>query len=299
MINRNQYYYSLMLVNNSSGKLLYNDKDAGLNDVSVFGDVIIEEFFRGQGVKVYDMDGNVILFDEDAYTGMVTEDRFMIAGDTGLEIYDTNWQAVSSTNIPSGSEVMTSFGQIAVTGGKQTLVYNKDLELVNKLNYSLDDGSYLRDWRGFGEGAMFYDTITDDAEIINLNTGARMRKEDNFSYVFKEGYIIASNGNYGNEPVEKWRVYDQDFNLLLSGEGTADAVRDEVSGDVFIVVDHDDMLTLYSTPEMEEMFSFAGNIWTLKATDGRFHCWDTDCFILLDSSGEEIVTYNVFYSKKG
>ena len=146
---------------------------------------------------------------------------------------------------------------------------------------------------------MFYSTYTDDAEIINLNTGARMRKESRFSYAFKEGYIIASNGNYGNEPVEEWRVYDQGFNLLLSGEGTADAVRDEVSGDVFIAVERDGMLTLYSMPELEEMFSFAGNIWTLKVTDGRFHCWDTDYFILLNSRGEEIVTYNIYYSKKG
>ena len=299
MINRDQYYYSLMLVNNLSGKFLYNDKDAGLNDVSVFGDVIIEQFFRGQGVKVYDMDGNLILYDENAYTGMLTEDRFMIARDTELEIYDTNWQVVISTSIPSNSEVMTSFGQIAVDDGKQTLVYNKDLVLVNKLDYSLGDGTYLRDWRGYGEGAMFYDTITDEAEIINLNNGARMRKESHFSYGFKEGYIIATNSNYGNVPAEEWRVYDQDFNLLLSGEGTVDSVRDEASGDVFIVVEYDDMLTLYSMPDLEEMFSFAGNIWTLKATDGRFHCWDTDCFILLDSSGEEIVTYNVFYSKKG
>ena len=299
MINRNQYYYSIMLVNRTSGELLYNDRDAGLNDVCIFGDIIIEQFFRGRGIKVYDMDGHVILHDENAYSGKVTEDRFMIARDTELEIYDTNWQIVSSISIPSGSEVMTSFGQIAVVDGKQTLVFSKDLALVNKLDYSIGDGTYLRDWRGFGEGAMFYDTITDDAELINLNNGARMYKESQFSYEFKEGYIIATNMNYGNVSTEEWRVFDQDFNLLISGEGTIDAICDEISGDVFIVVEHDGMLTLYSMPELEEMFSFAGNIWTLKVTDGRFHCWDTDYFILLNSSGEEIVTYNIYYSKKG
>lgn len=300
MINRNQFYYTTMLIDNASGKLLHDDSSSGFRDPHIFGKIYIELEYSGDGLAVYDMRGNQLLDDKEAYAGFVTDDLFLIARNDEISIYDTNWQVVNSLSVPSGSIVMSSFGRIAVADGTETRVYDKDLVLINTLDYSADTGTYLRDWRNYGEGDMFYDTISGDgAQIINLNTGAMIVKEYQFSYVFKEGYIIASNTNYGNVETYKWRVYDQDLNRLFSGEGYIEVFSDSVTGDVYMVIENDGLLTVYSLPDGKELFSYTGSRWTLEATDGRFHYWDTDRFVMLDSSGEEIVSFDVDYRVTG
>ena len=300
LINRNQFYYKTMLIDNASGKLLHDDSSAGFRNTYLFGCVFIELGSTGDGLAVYDMLGNQLLDDKNAYAGFVTDDLFLIARNDEISIYDTEWQAVNSMSIPSGSIVMTSFSRIAVADGSETRVYDKDLILLNTLDYSADTGTYLRDWRNYGEGDMFYDTISGNgAQIINLNTGAMIVKEYQFSYDFKEGYIIASNMNYGNVDTYEWRVYDQDLNRLFSGEGYIEVFSDDVTGDVYMVIEKDGLLTVYSLPDGRELFSFTGNRWTLEATDGRFHYWDKDRFVLMDSNGEEIVSFDIDYRVTG
>ncbi len=94
-------------------------------------------------------------------------------------------------------------------------------------------------------------------------------------------------------------IYDKDLNLLRKGEGFVRVIRDEVTGDAYMVTDNNDLLTVYSLPDMQELFSFEGNIHRLEATDGRFHCWDFGYFILLDSDGEEISRVKVKYGRSG
>ena len=300
MINRNQFYYKTMIIDNASGRLLHDDSSSGFRDPHIFGIVYIELDFSGDGLAVYDMRGNQLLDDKEAYAGFVTDDLFLIARNDEISIYDTNWQVVNSLSVPSGSIVMTSFGRIAVADGTETRVYDKDLELLNTLDYSTDTGTYFRDWRYYGESDMFYDTISGDgAQIINLNTGAMIVKEYQFTYIFAEGYIVAHNTNYGNVETYKWRVYDQDLNRLFSGEGYIEVFSDSVTGDVYMVIENDGLLTVYSLPDGQELFSFTGNRYTLEAIDGRFYCWDTDRFVMLDSSGEEIVSFDVDYRVTG
>ncbi|MCR5329369.1 MAG: hypothetical protein K6E12_11060 [Saccharofermentans sp.] len=299
MINRSQFYYKTMLIDNASGKLL-GDLTSGFRNPYIFGNVIISLDMAGEGLAVYDMLGNQIIDDEDAYAGFVTDDLFLIAQNNELTIYDTDWQEVNSMSVPGGSMVKTSFGRIAVADGKKTQVYDKDLVLLNTFDYSVDNtGTYLRDWYDYGEGDIFYDTITGNAEIINLNTGAILPKEDMFAYTFKYGYIVADNKNYGNAETNEWHVYDADLNLIVSGEGFIEVFRDDVTGDVYMVIEKDGLLTVYSLPDGQELFSYTGSRWTLEATDGRFHYWDTDRFVMLDGSGEEIVSFDVDYRVTG
>lgn len=297
MINRNQYYYKIMLTDNSSGRLLFEDNGNGLRNIFVYGNVIIEANTHHDALTVYDMSGKKIIDDISAYTGLVTDDRFLVAGNNRIDIYDTGWKVVDSMDIPDGSTVMSSFGHIAVADGSQTRVYDKELNLINTLDYSADTGEYFRDWHNYGEGDMYYDTIKGVGKVINLNTGAMIIKEDNFSYEFEEGYIVADNDNYVNMENYKWRIYDKDLNLLQKGEGFVRVIRDEVTGDAYMVTDINDLLTVYSLPDLQELFSFEGNIHRLEATDGRFHCWDFGYFILLNSDGEEISRVKVKYGR--
>ena len=299
LINRNVFYYKTMLVDRLSGKLLYDDSSSGFRDPVIFGNVIVEVDTAREGVAVYDMSGKQLLDDRNAYVGMVTDDLFMVARNNKIVLYDTDWQAARSIDYPAGSVVMTSFGHIAVADGSVTLVYDKDLNLINTLDYSADTGTYLRDWHNYGEGDMYYDTIVGVGKIINLNTGAVLVEEDRFFYEFAEGYIVADNQSYAHLDTEKWRIYDKDLNLIRKGEGGIEVISDEVTGDVYMIIDNDNLLTVYSLPDCMELFSFYGNSYTLEAIDGRFHCWDTDGFILLDSSGEVITASGVDYARSG
>jgi hypothetical protein len=64
MINRNQYYYKIMLTDNASGRLLFESTGNGLRNIFVYGNVIIEantlhdvltiscSFFMDAGVRL-------------------------------------------------------------------------------------------------------------------------------------------------------------------------------------------------------------------------------------------------------
>lgn len=298
MINRNEFYYKIMLIDNASGRLLFEGNGGnGLRTIFIFGNVIIDANTLHDALTVYDMSGKKLIDDISAYIGLLSDDRFLVAGDNRIDIYDTGWKVIDSMDIPDGSTVMTSFGRIAVADGSQTLVYDKELNLINTLDYSADTGAYFRDWHNYGEGDMYYDTITGIGKIINFNTGAQIIKEDNFSYEFEKGYIIANNHNYGYIETYMWRIYDKDLNLLQKGEGMVDVIRDEVTGDLYMIVDNDSLVTVYSLPDFRELFSFEGNSHRLEATDGRFYWWDLDYFVLMDGSGEELCRLDVDYGE--
>ena len=200
-------------------------------------------------------------------------------------------------NIPEDSTVMTSFGRIAVVGINDTKVYDKDLNLINSLDYQLSGGTYFRNWYDFGEGDMFYDSISGTEEIINLNTGAKLEKEDDFFYEFKLGYILADNESNGNDPIKKFRVYSKDFKEILSGEGTADIVSDVFTGDLYLVILDEGVFTVYSLPSMNKLFSLKASCYSLNPAGGRFYGNDREHFVLVDGNGNELLSYEIDYTK--
>ena len=296
IINKSEFYYKTMLVNNSSGKLLYTFKNFG-SSCKVFGNVLVEQDMTGKGINVYNMRGESLICDKNAFSGMVSEDRYMVVVDNKVNLYDADWNVVKSLDVPNATDVMASFGRIAVVDNEKTCVYDKDLNLISTLDFPVYGGTYFRDWYNYGEGDMYYDSISGTKEIINLNTGAKLAKKDEFSYSFKYGYIIADNNSYGNDPVKKWFVYDQDFDLIASGEGRVDIIRDEDNGDKYIVNNKDDVMIVYSLPANTRMFGYKFTCYNLSAVNGRFYGSNKEQFLLCNSIGEELCAYKVDYTK--
>ena len=46
-------------------------------------------------IKVYDLDGNAVFDEKDAYSGKVNDERYMIAFDGKLIIYDKEWKKMT------------------------------------------------------------------------------------------------------------------------------------------------------------------------------------------------------------
>lgn len=294
LFNKNEFYPNDYLIDTSNGKVLYQSSALEMTEGKLYGNVIVEQEADGQGIKVYDMDGNLIVDDSEAYSWQVCPDRYMIAADGTLSLHDREWKIAASMEIPKDAIVMSSFGKIAVGVGLNTKLYDKDLNLITEHDdIYLGDGTYFRDWYGFGDGDMFFDSISYADTVYNLNTGARIVKEDGFFYSFEYGYIVADNVSNGNDPVKKWRVYDGNFNLVMEGTGDAYTTQDEVTGEVFIYSFEDGKTTIYSLTNGEELFSLDNLIYNINVVDGRFFGANKTYFFMTDRNGSNLFEYQV------
>ena len=296
LINRSEFYYKTMLVDNSTGKLLYSFNNMG-SSFKIFGNVIVEQDVSGKGITAYDMRGKCLLRDKNAMSGKVSSDRYMAVINGKIHLYDCDWNEVNTLEVPEAVDVMTSFGRIAVVENNKTSVYDKDLKLINSLNYPVQGGTYLRDWYSFGEGDMYYDSISGTKEIINLSNGAKINKEDGFYYSYKYGYIVADNMSNGNDQVKKWRVYDKDLKEIAKGEGIIDLICDEDIGVIYLVNNTSDVMTVYSLPKYEKLFSIKFTCYNLTAVHGRFYGWNKEHFLLCSRIGDDLCAYNIDYKK--
>ncbi len=297
MINRKEFYYSTFLVDIKSGNVLQKFGFGGSESCNIFGNVIVKQDIRGQGITVYGMNGSVLVEDPKAYSGRLSRDLYMVANDGELKIYDGDWNKVDSMTISSDDLVMTSFGRIAVVGDHDTKVYDKTLKLINTLDYALEGGTYFRDWYDFGEGNMFYDSISATNEIINLNNGNKLSKEDGFFYEFSNGYILADNESNGNDPVKKFRVYDREFKEIISGEGSAYIAADRLTNDLYLIILNDGAFTVYSMPSMDVKFRLKAFCYSLNPIGGKFYGNDKQHFVFVDGKGNEILCYELDYKK--
>lgn len=281
------------IVDTTTGEVIYTEP--GFADAKIFGDVIVEQDVSGQGIVVYDMDGNVLIDDIEAYSGQINDDSYMVLEDGDLNIYDTSWHIKTSMFVGENAVAMTSFGNIAVCVNGSSKLYDQNLQYICDVdNLDLNEGLYLRDFHGFGQGDMFFHALYSTDEIINMNTGARMAEEDGFFSSFEGGYIISDNVSNGNDPVKRWRVYDGNFNLLLDDNGMAEIVVDKITNDVYVVSLDGDTMTVYSLPDGEVLFEttdYSSNY--LYAYDGMFYGSDTNTTFLLNSDGEAVFEYEV------
>ena len=284
------------LIDTSDGKVLYKSGTLVNDRCILFGNVIIEQNMNGREIKVYDLDGNAVFDEKDAYSGKVNDERYMIAFDGKLIIYDKEWKIISSMDIDKDAVVMTSFERIAVNSDMKTKLYDKDLNLINEIdNFILGNGTYLRDWYGYGEGDMYFDAISGSNDICDLNTGKILPKEYGFFYSFKYGYIFADNKSNGNDPEKKWSVYDGDLEPVLSGEGMAELIHDKQTGMTYIRIINEDKMSVYSLAEGRSLFELNDAIYNLKVINGRFFGWNTEKFYMLDESGNVIFSYDIDY----
>lgn len=297
IINKSEFYYKTMLIDNNTGELLYSFNSFG-SSCKIFGNLIIEQDISGKGIAVYDMSGFCLLKDKSAMSGMVSSDTYMAVINGTVNLYDKDWNVVKKLDVPDSVDVMTSFGRIAVVFKDKTCVYDEDFTLINTLDYSVGGGTYFRDWYDSGEGNMYYDSISGTKEIINLTTGAKLNKQEGFHYSNKYGLIIADNISNGNDPQKKWFIYDKNLKEIAKGEGTADVIRDLVTGDVYFVTNKDNVMTVFSMPENKKLFSFKFTCSNLCAANGRFYGWTKEHFLLCDGEGKELCSYNIKYNKK-
>ncbi len=296
IINKSEFYYRTMLIDNRSGELLYSFNSLG-SSCKIFGDIIIEQDVSGKGITVYDMTGFCLFRDKDSMSGMVSSDRYMATVNGLVNLYDKDWNVVNRLNAPDAIAVMTSFGRIAVVFKDKTLVYDKDFNLINTLDYSVSGGTYLRDWYNSGEGNMYYNSISGTKEIINLTTGDKLTKQDGFNYAYKHGFIVADNISNGNDPKKKWFIYDANLKEIAKGEGTVDVISDIDSGDVYLVNNSDKVMTVYSLPGYTKLFSFEFTCSNLSAVKGRFYGWNKEHFLLCNGEGKDLTAYDIDYKK--
>ena len=85
----------------------------------------------------------------------------------------------------------------------------------------------------------------------------------------------------------------------MSGEGTADIVEDLFTGDLYLIIRNDDVFTVYSLPSMNKLFSLKASCFSLNPADGRFYGNDREHFVLVDSTGKELLNYKVDYTRVG
>ena len=299
IVNRSAFYYHKILIDTETGDVLYDDNAAGDIKTFVFGDVIIEQGIGGDGVTVYNLDGEVIVSDNAAYGSIVTPYRYLLASDDEICVYDIDWEVVNSVPGGFGMDVFSSFGHIAICEDGNTTIYDQDLQFVcDAGNVDLSDGSYLRDWYDYGEGDMYFRSYEDDGYIINLNTGDTLACEDGlFSYTFTCGYLFSDNLSDGNNPDNLWRVYDGSLNLILSGEGYEYEVIDEITGELYFVYIDDGVMNVCSLPDGDVIFRSDEVFYNLTAVDGCFCGWNEETFMLYDGDGSLIAEYTVDYTE--
>lgn len=295
--NFKEFYFKTFVIDTDSGKVLYSCSAGGSKNGKQFGNVIVEQELRGKGITVYDLDGNELLNDKDAYSGKVTENVYMVCKNGELKLFDNDWKEIKSMLTDKDAVAMTSFGRIAVSSNGKTELYDKELNLLNTTDFDLTKGAYMRDWYDFGEGDMYFDSIGGTNEIYNLNTGAKLSKEDSFYYSFKYGFIVADNQSNGNDPVKKYMIYDKDYNLMMRGEGTIELIEDIITGNVYAVSYKDNTMTFYSLPDSNKLFSANVFTYNISAVDGRFYGWSKEGFFLFDGKGNELLTHSVDYKK--
>lgn len=305
LMNLDSFYYSKFLIDTTDGSLLYSTNTFGYEYGKLFGHVIVEQDVRGENVKVFNLDGQEIL-NANAYSWKVCNDRYMVAADGKLALYNGDWKEVDSMDIAEDAIVMSSFGQIAVYQDECTKVYNKELELVAEPeNVDLRMGNFQRDWYNFGEGDMYFQIYGDDEyEYINLNTGARKTYEKEFNsgitFEFFNGYIIAQK-DYG----DGWSAYDGNFNLIYEADGQSYSFVDPATGKTYVSYTDAGTTNVYSLDDEEVVLTCDQELSGFRAYDGiligtgRYYGLAEDEQIAFDSEGNEIFRRPLKVSNKG
>ena len=57
----------------------------------------------------------------------------------------------------------------------------------------------------------------------------------------------------------------------MSGEGTADILADEITGDLYLITNKDGVYTVYSLPSLDRKFSLKADCYNLNPVSGRFY----------------------------
>lgn len=285
--NSSEFYPHRVLIDIDTGDVLHDFTSAYGSEI-LFGDLIIDNPIAGV-VTVYDMTGESIYADADAYAVRLTPYKFLIAeGNGNISIIDMEGNETASMTVSSNAEIDTAAGHVVINDYGSTTVYDEDLNIVAEPgNYDIDYGYCPGHWNDEYHDAFYFVSFEDD-RIYNLISGDSMPVEEGYFYSYEDGFIVADNRGDGNTSDHRWRVYDPAFNLIREEEGFANVFSDEVTGEYYIGANNGGVTTIYEVDTCEPEFEIDGNYgsYVCRAYNGCFCMTDLNVSILANSSGQ-------------
>ena len=283
-----EFYPHNVLIDIETGEVLHDFADS-FGDERIFGDLIIDADRISEDVQIYSYDGELI-FDDDDATGFLLDDyRFALAFDDTLVVIDREGDDHASIHIDSNATVDQGCGTIGVTDSTGTTFYDEDLNVIaSDSGIDLDDG-YLsgRFSSGWGDNIIFVSFSRDT--ITNVMNGAVMDVNDDCFYSHERDYIFADDISNGNLSEHHWYLYDNEFNLLLTGDDYGDVLYDAFTDDMYVSEYSDGITTIYSLDTYEPVLEVEGRF-SIKIMNGEFLLTGNDEVMLFDNSGEQIFT---------
>lgn len=281
-----EFYPHNVLIDVETGEVLHDFADS-FGDEIIFGDYIIDADRIRDTVQIYDYDGELDSDCSDA-TGILLNDyRYAIAFDGLLGVFDREGEALACIDIASNATVDQGCGTIGVTDAAGTTFYDEDLNVIaSDPNINLDDG-YLsgRFSSGWGDNIIFVSFSRDT--ITNVMNGAVMAVNDDCFYSHERDYIFADDISNGNLSEHHWYLYDNEFNLLLTGDDYGDVLYDAFTDDMYVSEYSDGVTTIYSLDTYEPVLEVEGRF-SIRIMNGEFLLTGTDEVMLFDNSGEQL-----------
>lgn len=263
-----QFYPHNVLIDVETGEVLHDFADS-FGDEILFGDYIIVSNIIRETVQICTYDGDMLFDGDDAVGFMLDTYRYALAYDGVLVVFDREGAELASLDIASNAVVDQGCGVIGVTDAAGTIFYDEDLNVIaSDSNIYLDDG-YLsgRFSSGWGNNIIFVSFSRDT--VTNVVNGAVMDADDSCFYSHERDYIFADDISDGNLPEHHWYLYDNEFNLLLTGDDYGDVIYDEFTDDMYVTEFSDGVTTIYSLDTFEPVFSIDGR-YTVSVMNGEF-----------------------------
>lgn len=166
--------------------------------------------------------------------------------------------------------------------------------LLNDYRYAIAFDGYLsgRFSSGWGDNIIFVSFSRDT--ITNVMNGAVMAVNDDCFYSHERDYIFADDISNGNLSEHHWYLYDNEFNLLLTGDDYGDVLYDAFTDDMYVSEYSDGVTTIYSLDTYEPVLEVEGRF-SIRIMNGEFLLTGTDEVMLFDNSGEQLFTSVVSY----
>ena len=288
-----EFYPHNVLIDVETGEVLHDFADS-FGDGIIFGDCIIDADRISDTVQIYDYDGELDSDCSDA-TGILLNDyRYAIAFDGLLGVFDREGEALACIDIASNATVDQGCGTIGVTDSTGTTFYDEDLNVIaSDSGIDLDDGYLSGRFSSGWDGNIIFVSFSQDT-ITNVMNGAVMAVNDDCFYSHERDYIFADDISNGNLSEHHWYLYDNEFNLLLTGDDYGDVLYDAFTDDMYVSEYSDGITTIYSLDTYEPVLEVEGRF-SIRIMNGEFLLTGTDEVILFDNSGEQIFTSAVSY----
>ncbi len=286
-----QFYPHNVMIDVETGEVLH-DFYGSFGDEYIFGDLIIVSGVMNEDITIYDYDGEIVFEDPDATGLRLTDYRYALASDGMLVIFDREANDCADLEIASNAIVDMGCGILGVTDRNGTIFYNELLEQVATsdeiyLDWGYLSGRFSEDWGG----NIIFVSFSDDT-ITNVMNGAVMEVNDSCFYSHERDYIFADDIGDGNLSEHHWYLYDNEFNLLLTGDDYGDVIYDQFTYDMYVSEYSDEVTTIYSIDTCETVLQLDGR-YSVSVMDGEFLLTGSSEVLLINADGETLFSYDI------